>query len=239
MASRFTFDANDDITGVYSPDGSQIAWVSNRSGAYELYIKPANGTGNDELLLKTGSVKYADDWSYDGKYILYENVDPKTKFDLWILPVFGDRKPFPYLTSGFNEAHARFAPDGKWIVYASDESGRTELYVQSFPTGKGKWQISKGGGDQPFWRQDGKELFYVAPDGKLRAVEILESSDTIQPGNTTTLANVQITTSGIVSARSYYVAHSSGQEFTITMPVEDLASLPITVVLNWPKLLRK
>ena len=132
-------------------------------------------------MLKSNEAKKTDDWSPDGKYILYEKVDPKSKFDLWVLPTSGDNKPVPYLQTESNEAHARFSPNGKWVAYASDESGRTELYVQSFPAGRGKWQISTSGGDQPSWRRDGKELFYVAPDGKLRAVEIEEADSTFQP----------------------------------------------------------
>ncbi len=238
-SSRFTFDPGEDAAAVYSPDKSRIAWTSNRSGSYNIYAKPADGTGNDELLLKSNHAKWPDDWSPDGKYISYENVDPKTNFDLWLLPTFGDRKPVPYLVTEFNEAHSRFSPNGKWVAYASDESGRTELYVQSFPAGRGKWQISKNGGDQPSWRRDGKELFYVGPDGKLRAVEIKEARSTFQPGGTTILPGVVISTSSITSSRSYYAAAASGQKFLVSTSIADVSSLPITVVMNWTALLKK
>jgi len=237
-SSRFTFDPGEDVCGVYSPDNTRIAWSATRSGTYDLYAKSADGTGIDELLLKTDVPKYPDDWSPDGKYILYENVNPETQFDLWVLPIFGDRKTFPYLTTKFNEAHSRFSPNGKWIAYASDESGITELYVQSFPAGGGKWQISTNGGDQPSWRSDGKELFYVAPDGKLRAVEIKEASSTFQPGGTTILSGVLIPPTSVLSSKSYYVAAANGQEFLVSTPIADVTS-PITVVMNWTALLKK
>jgi Tol biopolymer transport system component len=180
--SRFTFDPSDDATAVWSPNGERIVWSSNRSGAYDLYQKPASGAGKDEPLLKSTTAKWPDDWSLDGKFILYENVDPKTKYDLWVLPMFGDRKPLACLQTEFNETHARFSPDGRWVAYVSDESGRAEVYVQSFPATGGKWQISSGGGDEPLWRRDGKELFYVAADGKLMAAEVNQSASTFQAG---------------------------------------------------------
>src|SRR5207249_5041905 len=130
-----------------------------------LFQKPANGAGQEQILVAAKNSNFADDWSRDGRYIIYEYEDPKTKYDLWVLPMFGDRKPFPYVQSDFNEAHAKFSPDGKWVAYGSDEIGRTEIYVRRFPNaGAGKWQVSTGGGDQPYWRADGKELFYLAPD---------------------------------------------------------------------------
>src|SRR5262249_36630279 len=116
------------------------------------------------------------DWSPDGRYLLYMAVDPKTRSDLWVLPVAsgtaGDRKPVPYLRTPAWEAQGQFSPDGRWIAYTSDESGQSQIYVQSFPAGGGKYQVSTGGGTQPRWRRDGKELFYIAADGKLMAVDV-------------------------------------------------------------------
>jgi Tol biopolymer transport system component len=237
--SRFTFDPSDDATALWSPDGGRIVWTSNRSGAYDLYQKAASGAGKDELLLKTVIAKYPDDWSLDGKFILYESVDPKTKFDLWVLPMFGDHKPTPYLQTESNETHARFSPDGRWVAYASDESGRSEVYVQSFPATGGKWQISSGGGDQPQWRRDGKELFFVAADGKLMAAEVNPGASTFQAGVPQPLMGLHVPTIGITSIRNYYLVAADGKRFLIVNSMDDAASFPITVILNWPSLLKR
>jgi Tol biopolymer transport system component len=143
--TRFTFNSASDNDPVWSPDGTKIAFVSNRDGGvFNLYQKSAGGTQDDGLLLKTPNNKLIDDWSADGKYILYEETDPKTKGDLWVLPTFGDRKPIRYLATPFNERTAAFSPDGRWIAYTSDESGTNQVYVQSFPVSSRKYQVSAG-----------------------------------------------------------------------------------------------
>src|SRR6185295_17147348 len=131
--TRFTFTPSNESCPLWSPDGTRIVFSSNRGGNYDLYQKNSTGTSSEEILLQTGVELYADDWTLDGRYILYEASDPKTKFDLWILPMTGERKPFPYLQTEFNETHSQFSPDGRWVAYVSDESGRPEVYVQSFP----------------------------------------------------------------------------------------------------------
>ena len=136
-SSRFTFDPSEDVTPVWSPDGSRIAFASSRKGNHDLYEKPASGATEEKVLLQTALPKFPDDWSGDGKYLLYEESDPKTLSDLWLLPLFGDRKPVPYLKTPFNQVHAQFSPDGKWVAYVSDEAGRPEIFVQSFPVSGG------------------------------------------------------------------------------------------------------
>jgi serine/threonine protein kinase len=237
--SRFTFDPSDNATAVWSPDGERIVWTSNRSGPYDLYQKAASGAGKEELLLKSDIVKYPDDWSLDGRFILYECVDPKTRFDLWVLPMSGDHKPMPYLQTEFNETHARFSPDGRWVAYVSDESGRAEVYVQSFPATGGKWQISSGGGDQPLWRRDGKELFYVAADSQLMAAEVKQSSSTFHAGRPQPLLGLHIPPIGITSIRNYALVTADGKRFLVAGSIEDAASFPIAVILNWTSLLRR
>jgi Tol biopolymer transport system component len=237
--SRFTFDPADDETAIWSPDGNRIVWSSYRSAAYDLFQKAANGAGKDELLLRSSTTKYATDWSTDGKFILYENQDPKTKFDLWVLPMFGDHKPMPYLRTDSNETKARFSPDGRWVAYVSDESGRAEVYVQSFPTTGGKRQISTGGGGQIQWRRDGKELFYLTSGGKLMAVEINASASTLQVGVAKSLLGVHVLQNNFPGIRNSYLATSDGQRFLVSNPTEDTSSAPITVVLNWTSLLKR
>src|SRR5262249_55283249 len=147
---------------------------SDRGGQFDLYVKASSGTGDDELLLESTYPKYPTDWSSDGRYLIYTTLTASTRSDVWVLPLFGDRVPFPYLQSPFREGDARFSPDGRWVAYTSDETGTYEVYVQSFPIGAGKWQISRGGGGLPKWRADGKELLYVN-NGTLMSVEVTGS----------------------------------------------------------------
>jgi len=170
--TRFTFDPAIDNDPVWSPDGSSIAFSSNRDGGvFNLYRRSSGGTGEDELLLKTPNNKFIDDWPADGKYILYEETDPKTKSDLWLLPLFGDRKPVRLLGTPFNEWEGSLSPDGRWLAYTSDENGSSYVYVQAFPTAGRKWQISTTRGGSPRWHPDGKELFYDAA-GPMMAVDL-------------------------------------------------------------------
>ena len=240
--SRFSFDPSEDATALWSPDGERIVWTSSKSGSPDLYQKLASGAGKEELLVKSNTAKYADDWSPDGKFLLYENADPNTQYDLWVLPMLGEGKliPYQYLHSEFNETHARFSPDGNWVAYASDESGISEVYVQSFPETGGKWQISSGGGDQPLWRRDGKELFYVTADGKLMAAEVNPSASTFQKGIPKPLFVLHVSSGvGITGLRNYLVVTADGLRFLVANSIEDSASFPITVVLNWPGLLKE
>lgn len=217
---------------VWSPDGSRIVFASNRNGLTDLYQKAASGTGSDELLLKSSDPKFPTDWSLDGRFILYENRDPKTKADLWVLPLEGDRQPFPLLQTEFNEQQARFSPNGKWVAYTSDESGTTQVYVQSFPASGNKWQVSTGGGDQPRWRRDGRELFYLAADGKLVAVEV-KTDGTFEAGVPKPLFELHSPTVAGPFAISY-AATADGQRFLVLRSaVEQASTTPITVVVNW------
>src|SRR5439155_11831324 len=141
---------------------------SNRKGAYNLYSKLSSGGGADELLLESAQSKPQNkpiDWSADGRFLLFRSEDPQTGNDLWVLPLSGDKKPFPFLNTPFEEGEGQFSPDGKWIAYQSNESGRFEIHDQPFPGPGGKFQISSNGGAQPRWNKNGKEVFYVPLDG--------------------------------------------------------------------------
>ncbi len=185
VLSRFTFDAAVDSNPIWSPDSRQIAFRSNRKGVYDIYVKPAIGPGSEELPLASAQDKYPIGWSPDGRFLLYSNFDPKTGIDIWALPMDGDRKPFPVVRTNFDEDLAQFAPDGKWIAYQSNESGRYEIYIQPFPGPGNQTQVSTSGGAQVRWRRDGKELFYIALDGRLMAVPIRVAStaQTIEAGS--------------------------------------------------------
>jgi len=237
--TRLTFAPGSEASSVFSPDESQVVFYSDRSGNGEFYRKASNGAGNDELVMTGMKTPYPDRWSNDGKYLLFEADDgPKTKFDLWILPMTGDPKPFPYLNREFQEAHAQFSPDGRWIAYTSDETGKSEVYIQSFPLGGGKWQISTSGGDQAQWRGDGKEIFYLAPDRTLMAVTI-SGGTTLNPGRPTILFQTSVPLSGITDDRNNYTPSQDGQRFIVNTLVDAANAQPLTVVLNWATDLKK
>src|ERR1700674_3868764 len=177
VLTRLTFGTKADSYPVWSPDGRQIAFSSNRSGVLQIYRKDAGGGRQEEQLTSGPNDKLVTDWSRDGKYLLYSQNDPKTSLDLWALPLDGDRRPAPVLQGPFFESGGQFSPDGKWIAYHSTESGRFEVYIRAFPSSAGKWQISnRGGGAIPRWRGDGKELFYMSSDFKMMAVTIRASA---------------------------------------------------------------
>jgi eukaryotic-like serine/threonine-protein kinase len=233
--TRFTSDAADDVGPVWSPDGDRIVFSSNRKGVQDLYQKSVTAGVSEELLLATAQAKLATDWSGDGRFVLFTSHEPKSGFDIWALPLDGNRKPFPVVQTGFDEQGGQFSPDGHWIAYQSDESGRAEIYVQRFPDRGNKWQISTNGGSQVRWRRDGRELFYVALDGRLTAVAIGISSNAQAPEVGASVALFAPPLGGAVQqgdSRHQYMVSSDGQRFLVATVTEE-ANSPITVILNW------
>ncbi len=228
--SRLTFDPGDDRSPVWSPDGSRIAWQSNRDGAFQIYQKLASGVGPEELLRKEDVSISPGSWSADGRFLLYTQNDPKTGPDLWVLPLAGDRQPSLFLQTPFIEGMGRFSPDGRWIAYISNEQGRYEVFVQTFPASGGKWQISTTGGAHPWWRSDGKELYYLSADRKLMVVEVKPggSFEALAPRALFDLAPVR----ALGDASSYAVT-AAGDRFLFVTAREEAASLQFTVVTNW------
>jgi Tol biopolymer transport system component len=237
-SSRFTFDPAGDNSPVWSPDSARIVFASTRSGVSDLYSKSASGAGNDELLFKSGGGKFANDWSSDGRFILYQELNPKTDMDVWVLPLFGDKKPTPLLQTNFNEGQARFSPDGRWIAYVSNESGTAQVYIQNFPLTGGKWMASTNGGFTPRWRQDGKELFYIAPDRKLMAVDVRGDSNKFEVGSPHVLFELRVVATLGPPVSPFSVSHN-GQRFLINMLVEESSTAPMTVVENWTAVLKR
>lgn len=238
VPSRFTFDPATDDSPVWSPDGSQIVFSSGAANAdafLNLYRKVASGAGTPEMILQTEVGKEATDWSSDGRFILFDNYDQKKGVDIWVLPLFGDGKPYPIVSSEFEELEGHFSPDGRWFAYTSNETGRFELYVQTFPQPGGKWLISNNGGSQPHWRADGKELFYIAPDKTLMSVEI-NAGTAFEAGSPKPLFTTQVSA---FNAPNRYVVTGDGQRFLINSPAGEASRTPITVVLNWTSGLKR
>ena len=234
ITSRLTIDPPLNNVPIWSPDGQDVVFASSRSGGLDLFRRPANASRPDELLLKLSAppIVFPSDWSADGRFITYYRSDPDTQLDTWMLPMSGDRKAFPYLKGPYNESQGQFSRDGRWLAYVSDETGRPEVYVQSFPTLTGKWQVSTEGGSQPRWQRDGKELFYVAADRKLMSVAIPVGA-TFETGSPRALFETTL----VGSQRQAYAVAADGQRFLMNVPLGD-ASAPLTVVLNWPALLK-
>jgi Tol biopolymer transport system component len=239
-STRLTYEHVRATFPVWSADGSSVIFDSIRGAEVNLYLKLASGAGDERLLLKSDAgYKYATSSSRDGRFLLYTVENRETKSDLWVLPLQGDRKPIAFLRTQFNERSGQFSPDGHWIAYTSDESGSDQIYVREFSSGSaqgssvaaGKWLISKDGGTDPRWRGDGRELFYVASDGKLMSVDI-SAKPVFAAGASRPLFQLPPGVSGVdVTA--------DGSRFLIGVPVAQNASVPFTVVLNWQTTLKK
>jgi eukaryotic-like serine/threonine-protein kinase len=234
IPERFTFHPAFDLGPVWSPDDRLIAFSSDRRAPrqWTLYMKPANGIGDEEQLLAAGAVAGPNDWSPDGQIILYAQGISAGKRDIWALPLDGQRKPYPVVATPFNETNAQFSPDGKWIAYQSNESGSVEIYVQPFPAGR-KVRISNGGGVQVRWRQDGTELFYLTPDNRLVAVPIRFDAEakSVDVGRPEPLFETQLAGTPQHDGGRHYMVAPDGQRFLMDTLTE--VELPITIILNW------
>jgi Tol biopolymer transport system component/tRNA A-37 threonylcarbamoyl transferase component Bud32 len=225
--TRFTFSEARDSNPIWSPDGQRIAFASDRDGAKGLYVKSTGGATPEELLLKNESPIFPSDWSSDGKYIVYTEEHPKTKADIWVVPVSGERKPVAAVQTPFAESGGQLSPDGRWIAYESTESGTFEVYVQSFPAAGNKWKISSNGGYRPQWRRNGKELFYsMIPN--VMYVEITAQKPPHQFEVGIPQLAVRSRTTG-----SFGVT-PDGQRFIVNgREANSAESSTLTVILNW------
>ena len=231
-ATRLTFDPALDTTPVWSPDGKQLVFSSNRSLYFRLYVKNADGSGSEKEIAESGNAAFnALDWSRDGKYILTRRSN-----DLWLLSLAdGSQRP---LLQGALIKGAQFSPDGRWIAYASNESGTMEVYVAPFPSGNGKWEVSHGGGSEPRWRKDGKELFFLSADSRMMAAPVTAGAG-FEAG--TPVALFQAHYRQAISSQDIYSydVSADGQRFLIVTEVKDSAVAPLSVLLNWTSAIEK
>jgi Tol biopolymer transport system component len=231
-ARRLTFDPSFDVVPVWSPDASQLVFGSNRQLSVDLFMKNSGGAQEEKIVLHDEPNKIPNDWSRDGKFILYTRG-----LDLWFLSL-PQLKNSLFLKAVSILRNGQFSPDGKWVAYASNETGKWQIYVTSFPEAQGKWQISAGGGEQPRWRGDGKELFYLSADYKMMAVPVTIGAnfDVGAP-----VALFQTTPRQPVSTNDQFVYDVSrdGQRFLIVTQVKQTETAPMSVVLSWPAKLNK
>jgi Tol biopolymer transport system component len=226
---RLTFAPLHADSPVWSPDGSRIAFVESTQGNQAALLQVmANGAGQNEMLLTQSGAVTLDSWSRDGKFLFYTWTDPKGKLALWALPMGPERKPIRVLESAFNVQQGSVSPDGRWIAYVSDETGRDEVYLQTFPPSGGKWLVSANGGTHPEWRGDGQEIFFLAPNREFMAVAVAGTGDAIRVGSARVLLR---------GAGSYAVT-PDGQRFLMKVPARDPESQAIHVILNWSAGLR-
>ena len=233
VSSRFTSDPSFDLTPVWSPDGSRIAFASFRLGTPDVFVKSRSGPGV-ETLLEGGDAGPPSDWSRDGRFLLRarQNVPPKPD-DIWAVAVDGDRKAFPVADSEFHESNGQFSPDGNWVAYQSNSTGQPEIYVQPFPGPGQKVQVSAGGGVQARWRQDGRELFYLSLDNRIMATPIrLEAArGTVDPGTPKALFAIRPPNAPQQAYARQYSVSRDGTRFLVDTLKE--SALPVVVAFNW------
>jgi len=232
IATRLTSHAAIDAEALWSPDGSRVAFMSIRQGHADIFWKSSGGGGDEELLLVNERTKYPTDWSPDGRLIMYRTHDARTNPELWLVPVGGDGQPAPFIKATYGVSNGQFSPDGRYVAYASNETGRWEIYVAPFRGPGGNWKVSSAGGFEPKWRRDERELFYIAPDGVLMAVAVRDgaSFDADAPLSLFPLRRREPVAS--IDLFSYDVA-LDGQRFLVNTDVSDTTTLPLTIVLNW------
>ena len=244
VVSRFTSDPGAERMALWSPDGTRLVFSAPRNGNPPSLFEKMSTGGSEQPLFRSDQLIQPTDWSRDGRLIVYARRDPWSQWDLWVVPASpdpqrGERKPELFLQTPFNEHHGHLSVDGRWMAYASDESGRSEVYLRAFPPQSSRWQISTDGGVEPRWRSDGKELFYVSPDGALMAVPLQFDDMKVRPAAARALFKAHFGTFGAENMwRPVYAPGDGGRRFLVSIVVEQTAPSPVTMVLNWPAALK-
>jgi len=229
VPNRLTFGTIESHNPIWSPDGRYVAFARVGVG---ISRKLATGAGPEELLVASKLLAVPKSWSPDGNFIVYAQISPETGADLMAIPVNGDSKPFPIVQTKATEDQGQFSPDGHWLAYTSNESGQAEIYVIPFPPSTGaKWLVSRGGGVQPRWRRDGKELFYISSDSKMMSVEV-KTKTAFQAGIPHALFQSDIVDTGIRTGPMSWDIAPDGNRFLIISPNLPETSA-VTVALNW------
>jgi Tol biopolymer transport system component len=232
--SRFTFDPAPENNPTFSPDGSRVVYSTRRGAVSELWIKATNGLATPQRLPGfPGAVEMSpQDWSSDGQFILVGIYSPATSWDIGRIPLNGG-PPELLLNSPAGERDGKLSPDMHWIAYDSTASGRREIWIQPLPPNGSRFQVSNGGGTAVRWRADGRELFYIAGDGKLTAVSV-SPGDTPKFGTPTALFQTQQREGG-----GSYTPSPDGQRFLLNVPLPAADTDPISVIVNWRSTINK
>ncbi len=242
-SAPFTFGPALNASPAWAPDGARIVFRTTRTGGLtEFYAKSAGGGGKEEPVLSQTVMRASSlsvplvvpsDWSPDGRHLLFSAL--RSDYDLWLVPLAGEPKPVSFLTAPGDQWHGNFSPDGRLVAYSSNESGRFEVHVQTFPLTDRQWPVSTTGGYEPRWRADGREMYYLSADQKLMAVSVGPGPSFGAP---TELSQVRLS-GGVSLSRTHYVPSRDGRRFLINRPTGDPALVPITIVQNWTAALKK
>jgi Tol biopolymer transport system component len=232
--SRFTSNAAIEIWPIWSPDAGRILFSSSRDGSFSLYEKATDGTADERLVLARGA--QPNDWSRDGRLLLFQERDLKSSADLWALPIGPGQEPHPVVRTDADERGGQFSPDGRWLAFTSTDSGRPEVYLQPFPGPGAKLPISVDGGAQVRWRPDGKELFFIGLDDRLRAVEVAlpaEGRGSVAVGAAVPLFLTHVGGSMQGTSGQQYMVSPDGRRFLMNTLLDAAPVSPITLILNW------
>ena len=228
--TRLTFDAAIDLSPIWSPDGMRTAFSSNRTGVFNLYLKPSNGSGTEERLLDSPNTKHAQHWSADGRWLLYYENTRDRAGPMGARHDRPNRTPHVVANTPAEEVLAQFSPDGRWVAYPTNESGRFEVVVQPFPDAGGKWQVSTDGGAAPRWRADGNELYFLAPNATMMAVPVTAAGTSFEAGTPMPLFATGLEGGAPAGASGYAVARDG--RFLFIRSVAPATVAPITLILN-------
>ena len=228
--TRLTFDPGMHSFPIWSPDNKWVAYVSVKNIGSDIFRKLADGSGAEEPLIVSSKNKVLSDWSVDGKYLLFlQPNDDNRGNGIWAMPLDGDRKPFPLVQTPFNNGNPAFSPDGKRVAYSSDESGRIEIYVVSFPKPAGKWQVSLEGGTNPQWNRKGTEIFFLtSTDNRLMSAQIDGKGGQFVVGNLKSFFMF----SGSVALQPWFAPAPDDSKFIAPAPTAE-DQPPLTLITNW------